>query len=481
MSKKSQLKKNLGYQTFYQVLNTCLPLITAPYLARTLGADQQGVYSYMASIVAYFALFAKLGTANYGTRSIAACGEDKARRSQTFFEIYVIELILASAALGFYLIYCLFICKGNRIIANIQCFELIACMFDISWLFFGLEKFKTTTIQSMIIRIINVAAILLFVKNPDDLWIYTLIMTISNVVNMLVLWRYVPQYIVITKIKWESIKKRFLPNFMLFLPLLAMSIYHIMDKTMLGWLSSFTESGYYYNADKIINIPVGLLGGISTVMLPRMSALIGNNKLVESDQLFKNSLELTVAIGSAIAFGIGAIAKEFEPIFFGPGFEKCIILTIALAPVLIVKSFSFTARYQYLIPHHLENAYTISVVIGAVTNLVANTVMIPSLGALGAVLGTLLAEVIACVWQFITLKKYIQLGQTLLHCFIYVCFGVIMFILVRGIAMVNIAEFPKILIEIVIGAISFIAMCIIYWRLTDGTVFKAISQIQKNN
>ena len=57
----SKLKKNLGYQTIYQILNTCIPLITSPYLARVLGAEKQGVFSYTQSIVNYFTLFAMLG------------------------------------------------------------------------------------------------------------------------------------------------------------------------------------------------------------------------------------------------------------------------------------------------------------------------------------------------------------------------------------------------------------------------------------
>ena len=52
----SKLKKNLGYQTIYQILNTCIPLITSPYLARVLGAEKQGVFSYTQSIVNYFTL-----------------------------------------------------------------------------------------------------------------------------------------------------------------------------------------------------------------------------------------------------------------------------------------------------------------------------------------------------------------------------------------------------------------------------------------
>lgn len=85
----SKLKKNLGYQTIYQILNTCIPLITSPYLARVLGAEKQGVFSYTQSIVNYFTLFAMLGVVNYGTRTIADCGKDRGKRSKTFWNIYI--------------------------------------------------------------------------------------------------------------------------------------------------------------------------------------------------------------------------------------------------------------------------------------------------------------------------------------------------------------------------------------------------------
>lgn len=87
------VKKNLGLQTIYQILNTCLPLITAPYLARVLGATQLGVFSYTSSVVGYFSLIAMLGTINYGTRSIAEAGEDKQRRSKTFWSIYCLQFL----------------------------------------------------------------------------------------------------------------------------------------------------------------------------------------------------------------------------------------------------------------------------------------------------------------------------------------------------------------------------------------------------
>ena len=60
-----------------------------------------------------------------------------------------------------------------------------------------------------------------------------------------------------------------------------MSVYHSMDKTMLGILSTYLQSGYYYNVDKVVNIPLGIIVGIGTVMLPRMSNLLSSNHYKE--------------------------------------------------------------------------------------------------------------------------------------------------------------------------------------------------------
>ena len=73
----SSIKKNLGLQTAYQILSACMPLITAPYVSRILGADGVGIYSYSQSCITYFTMFAVLGTNSYGMREIARCRNNK--------------------------------------------------------------------------------------------------------------------------------------------------------------------------------------------------------------------------------------------------------------------------------------------------------------------------------------------------------------------------------------------------------------------
>lgn len=470
MNEKKSIKKNLGFQTAYQILITCLPLITSPYLSRVLGASQLGVYSYTASVMSYFALFAMLGTTNHGTRSIASCGGDKKKRSDVFWNIYCMQACIAAICTLSYIFYVFLIVNENKLIASIQIVHVFSCVLNINWLFFGVENFKITVLRNGIIKIVSVVLILLLVKKPDDLWLYALILVGGELISQLVMWLYVPSVVDKSSVTISKVISNIKPSLLLFIPLLAMSIYHIMDKTMLGALSTYTQGGYYYNADKVVNVTVGVISGISTVMLPRMTALISEGKKKESDDLFRLSLEGTALAGIAMAYGIAAISNEFEPIFFGPGYEECILLTIVLAPVLIIKAFSFTARYQYLIPHHRENAYTVSVIIGAAVNLTANMLFIPRLGAMGAVIGTLLAEFAACTWQFIVVIKLISLRKTMLRCLIYFIFGMLMFSAVRLTAQININVYIKILFEIFTGMVVYLAACLVYWRIAKNNI-----------
>ena len=120
------VKKNLGFQTLYQISIVIFPLMTSPYLSRVLGAEKLGIFSYLNSIVGYFSTFALLGVTNYGSRSIAEVKSDMAQRSMTFWELFWMKAGTSLLAIFTYILYLIFICKlvilWVRTIPN-DCFE----------------------------------------------------------------------------------------------------------------------------------------------------------------------------------------------------------------------------------------------------------------------------------------------------------------------------------------------------------------------
>ena len=472
----NRLAKNLGYQTVYQVLNTCLPLITAPYLSRVLGAEMQGVFSYTQSIVNYFTLIAMLGFTSYGTRSIASCS-NKEDLSKTFWNIYLFQIVLSLASIIIYYCNIFFLSKSHTVIYAIQGLYLLGCLIDINWLFFGVEQFKTTVTRSIIIRVLSVILIIIFVKTPQDLWIYTLIMSGSPVASNAILWGFTPKYVCLNVFKFFNIKtmvSHIKPNILLFVPVLGMSLYHILDKTMLGFLSTYTQVGYYYNADKVINIPMGVLSGIGTVMLPRITALLSDGHEKKAETVFTISLECIIVLSCAMAFGIAAISKEFTPLFFGKGFEPCIVLIIILSPALIIKGVSETFRMQYLIPNHKEKIFIQSVFMGAAINVLVNIPLIMHLQAIGAVIGTLIAELVACVWQYYKIQKETGIAKIFRQVISYFLLGIVMFISVRLIPLFISSVVFSLLLEVAVGIAVYGVLCFIYWSLSSNSSIKSV-------
>ena len=158
------LKTNLALSTIYQILAIILPLATAPYVSRVLGVDNIGIYSYTHSYLLFFSMFAALGTVSYGTREIARNRNNRERRSQLFWEIAVLTIITTTVVIIAWGCFAVFQNQYKKYYA-ILTVALIATMFDISWLYAGLEQFKYTVAQNLLFKIIGVLAIFAFVKD----------------------------------------------------------------------------------------------------------------------------------------------------------------------------------------------------------------------------------------------------------------------------------------------------------------------------
>lgn len=181
MGQKS-IVKNYLYNLTYQILIIILPLITASYLARVLGARGNGIYIYTYTIVNYFILFGSLGISMYGQREIAYYQNDKEKRKKIFIELVSFRFIAITIASVIYWFF--FMRKGEYAeYYRILFFELIAAAFDISWFFQGLEDFKKTVIRNIIVRLASVALIFILVKEQTDLNKYLAIYAFADLIR----------------------------------------------------------------------------------------------------------------------------------------------------------------------------------------------------------------------------------------------------------------------------------------------------------
>lgn len=472
----ASLKKNFIYQTGYQVLATALPLITTPYINRVLGAEQLGTYTYVANIANYFTIFAMLGFNNYGSKMIAATKHNENELAHTFSSIRKLQCLMATVVVAIYLLFISLCIPEHKSLYFIESLWIINCFIDINWFFWGMEKVKLTVNRNLIIKLITLLGVFIFVRSRNDILIYAFILVIGTILSDIYLISQVKKYVKGTKTTFYEMIAHIKPCIALFIPIVAMSIYQQMDKTMLGVLSTYEQVGYYSSADKIVNIPLGIITGLGTVSLPRIVSLISENKIMEYKKVVEKSISLVMFMCSAIAFGILAVSQEFVPLFFGREFLPCVSLVSFLTFVIFFKAISTVLVNQILIPNDNEKYYIISVFIGAFINLILNYSLIRKFDAVGAVYATLISELIVCFIQIFICFNYLNTLKIIGKNFQYIILGILMYGLVRKVAVLikDTSLFQRSILEILLGGAAFLGACVIYWKIKKDSTFYPI-------
>ena len=451
----------LCFHLLYQIVVIIVPLITTPYLSRVLGAENIGIYSYTISITTYFLLVGTLGLSLYGQREIAYVQNDKEKRSKVFHELFLLRCYSVSVALVlFFLVFCI---KGEyTFYYRILILELISVLLDISWFFQGLEEFKKTVIRNIIVKAISVLMIFLLVKNPNHLYIYFMIYVLSTFLGNLSLWFYLPKYIKRVPFHELEIKKYIKPAIILFIPQIATQIYVVLDKTMIGLLVlNKSEVGFYEQAQKIVKLCIVLSTSLGTVMLPRMAATYATGDYEKLLRYLKKSLCITMMLAFPLMFGIISISEKFVPIFFGNGYDKVTPIICLMSPIVIFIGLSNVTGTQFLLPTKQQWKYTLSVIIGAVTNIVLNLLLIPMYGAIGACIATIVAEFSVTFVQFIMTRKYLNIKTILMLSYKYLIASLIMFGVSMSINRIINDSFICIATQIAASSIVYLLMLIV--------------------
>jgi O-antigen/teichoic acid export membrane protein len=230
-------------------------------------------------------------------------------------------------------------------------------------------------------------------------------------------------------------------------------------------LSDITQTGLYENADKIVLVPFTVITALGTVMLPRMSNIIAQGDEEKSRLYIRDSMQFVLCLSVAMMFGLAAIGEIFAPLYFGEAFTESGILIKYLSSVVVIAAWANVIRTQYLIPKEKDSIYVISVILGAVANLILNFIFIPKYGALGAVIGTIAAEGSVMLYQSIMTRKELQFSQYFNDNFLFLISGGIMYISLRIISKYIKDGYGELIFLIILGMLIYGIMTFILFYL----------------
>ncbi len=403
MAKKS-IRKNYIFNTSYQVLMLLTPLITTPYISRVLGADGIGKVSYAESIVSYFVLFATLGITTYGQREISYVQDSVENRSVVFWNTKILQFCTSSIVLIVYLLY-LFATNANSIY-YILTINVLAVFVDITWFFQGLEEFGKTVFRNVVFKIINIAYVFLIIKTKEDVLKYAFGLAIFTFLSNLSLWGYLPKYIRRISLKDLAPFKALPTVLTLFIPTIAIQIYTVLDKTMIGIITKNSfENGYYEQALKISRMILMVVASLGTVMIPRIGYHFQNNDTEEVRRLMYRGYRFVWFLGIPLCFGLISVSDNMVPWFLGNGYDTVSQLLKILAFIILAIGINNVTGLQYLIPTKRQNAFTITVIIGACVNFILNLILIRSFNSIGAAIASVTAETVIAIVQLIIVRK----------------------------------------------------------------------------
>lgn len=471
-----KIAKNYIYNLIYQIISIIVPLVTAPYVVRVLGAKGTGIYSYVNSLVSLITTFAMLGLFGYGNRQIAYVRDDKEKLDSTFWRIMSIRAFIGVFATFVYVIVVLL--NGRYYFYFFLYYTyLLGYVVDCTWLFVGVEDMKWAVLKNIFLKLFATAMIFIFVNDTSDVGIYIFIQGGSILFANLLAYSQLKRYVGKPKFILSNVKDDIYGSFMLFLPGMAATIYLQCDKIMIEWLGSNTAQVAQYDyAEKIVTIPLSFITVLSTVMMPRLANEFANGREHNISILLNKAARISLFLAFPLSLGMVAISMKLIPWYLGREFFSSITVINIISPIIITNTLTEISGNQYFTATNQIGILLKAQVTACIGNIIINALLIPHYGLYGAAVATLISSAVCAIVQYVYLCKQVKLPGLLYSSIKYLLFAVIMFIAIVSLTSGMEATPMTNIIQVFVGVVIYFGLCMI---TKDKTFFNLISVIQK--
>ena len=474
--------KNYLYNLMYQIISIILPIITIPYVSRILGPSGLGEYALTNTYAQYFVLFGMVGLSMYCSREIAYVRDDKEKLSRTFWELNILRFITMGIAILLYLIvFCFVIDVNNKLLLIVQSTILFSSLFDISWLFVGIEDFKAVSIRNTIVKAVGVVLIFLFIKTNNQVVLYAFILGITQLIGQIIMWFDIPKEIKFKKPSNKNLIRHLKISVSLFIPQIAITVYTMLDKVMLGIMTNDVQVGLYDNSQKIIRLLITVVTTLATVTLPKMANLYAKDNLEEFAENAYKSFSFVSFLSFPMTFGLIGISETFIGWFFGSGFEGIKPMFYIGAWLMITLSWSSIVGSQVLISIRREKMFTIAVVAGAIINAILNLILIKKFQGVGTTISSVIAEFLGMFIMVYFTKDILKVRKLFKNTPKYFISSLIMFFPIFIIGKILKNNIISTIIQVIIGIIIYVGIMILIKDENLAFIFSYIKRFTNRN
>lgn len=403
--KQQSIKKNFVMNIILKMSSFIFPLITMPYVSRVLQPVGTGKVSFATSVISYFSMFAQLGIPTYGIRACAEVRDNKEELTRTAQELLIINLIMCIFSYTALAIALIFVprFREDRALYVIMSSTILLTSIGMEWLYQAMEQYTYIAIRSIIFKFIALIAMFLLIHQKSDYVIYGALSifaaSASNVFNFI----YARHFISMKPVGHYNFRRHMKAVGVFFAMSCATTIYTQMDTTMIGFITTDTDVGYYNVATKIKTVLTSVVTSLGTVLLPRASYYVSNNDMDDFKRITTKAITFVLDISIPLMLYFIFFAKETVYILSGASYEGAILPMQIIMPTIVLIGLTNIMGIQVLVPLGQEKKVLYSEIIGAIVNLVINSLLISRMASAGAAVGTVFAELAVWIVQYYVL------------------------------------------------------------------------------
>ncbi len=323
----SKVFENYFFMTLLKIFSSIIGIAIYPYLIRTLGKESYGLYVFSLSVMSFFTIFISFGFTLPSIRKIVENKHDLYLKNQVVSSVFTAKCLLTIISTLVFCLLIFFIPKmyANRLILSICYMQVLAELFFPVWYFQAVQKMKIVTCIQLAFRILTIPFIFIFIKSPEQNWIYALIVSLSVILGSFVaqflLWK--EEKIVLRFVPISSLKTHFKDAQPFFLSNSFGTLKEESVTLIIGTFMGMADVALYDLANKIITIPLMLTVNINGALYPKIIAKNDKN-------IIKKIIRYETWIG-LLVIGIIAILGYWIVLFLG---GKTMLLSYPLAVIL---------------------------------------------------------------------------------------------------------------------------------------------------
>lgn len=391
--------QNAGWLMGGKLAQMAMSFVVSLWSARFLGPSNYGLLSYVSAYVSFFTSLCTLGiTSSVLIRELTKYPDDEGGTLGT-----TIILRLVSSLLSVLMIVSIVfvVDDGDPLLVWISIFSSVGMIFQafdiIEYWFLKRYLSKITAIASLIgYFITSVYKIILLVSEKSVVY-FAIANSIDYIVVAIILFvAYKKNNGSRLHFSWNRGKEILSVSYHFILSGMMVAIYGQTDKIMLKLMLSETEVGYYSTASSLSTMWCFVLSAIITSLSPTITRLKAEGRENEYCRKNRQLYGIIFYISIVVSLVITMFASLIINILYGESYAGSIQ---PLRVIVWYAAFSYlgVARDIWLVCENKQKYSKYMYIIAAIANIGMNFWLIPSWGATGAAVATLITQFLTSI------------------------------------------------------------------------------------